>query len=214
MRGILRCHCGDPISGGPFKGKSKKAFFYYRCRHKGHNLISAIKSHNQFLGACELMSLISKNVKEVIKTTEAQLASAISDDKEILATKRRELTQREELLYALEEKWITVQIAKDTRNILELKSAIAELDKVPNLAFGLLKRNLELVTDMKYVYTQADTLSKKEFIAQVFDKNLYYENAIYQTPTMLRIFTHKCLIMKKKKGFFCIKKGILKAKSL
>jgi site-specific DNA recombinase len=32
LRGILKCHCGNPLSGAPSKGKSGKYFYYYKCR--------------------------------------------------------------------------------------------------------------------------------------------------------------------------------------
>ncbi|WP_090656424.1 zinc ribbon domain-containing protein [Parafilimonas terrae] len=49
LRGVLKCHCGNPLSGASSRGKSGKYFYYYKCRHSKHNNISAIKAHNQFL---------------------------------------------------------------------------------------------------------------------------------------------------------------------
>lgn len=34
---------------------------------------------------------------------------------------------------------------------------------------------------MKYVYTQADTMQKREFISMVFDNNLYYQEGVSNT---------------------------------
>jgi len=41
-------------------------------------------------------------------------------------------------------------------------------------------------------------MQKRDFINRVFDNNLYYQDGIYRTPTMLRIFTHNALKMKEK----------------
>lgn len=49
---------------------------------------------------------------------------------------------------------------------------------------------------MKYVYTRSDTMDKREFVRLVFDNNLYYQEGIYRTPAMMRVFTRNTLIMK------------------
>ncbi len=56
---------------------------------------------------------------------------------------------------------------------------------------------------MRHVCTVSDTLQKREFVNMVFDSNLYYENGIYRTPTMLGLVSHNHLKMKentKKEG--------------
>ncbi len=42
-----------------------KYFYYYKCKHPKHNNISAIKAHEQFLNACDLMSISQTNIKEI-----------------------------------------------------------------------------------------------------------------------------------------------------
>lgn len=83
-------------------------------------------------------------------------------------------------------------------NIFNLKGAIERLSNDQSQAFSILEKNLNLLTDMRYVYTKSDTLQKREFVTLVFDSNLYYENGIYRTPTMLHILSHNYLIMKEK----------------
>ncbi|MEA5128680.1 MAG: winged helix-turn-helix transcriptional regulator [Proteiniphilum sp.] len=67
------------------------------------------------------------------------------------------------------------------------------------------EKNLYLPSDLGYVYSQADTMQKREFVNLVFEQNLYYKEGIFRTPTMLQIFTHKVLEMKEK-GYFIYKK--------
>jgi site-specific DNA recombinase len=121
-------------------------------------------------------------------------------------------------LFVVEEKWIKNEINKDTydrwyatynKNILNLKGAIERLSIDQILAFDILEKNLGLLTDMRYVYSTADTLQRREFINLVFDNNLYYQSGIYRTPTMMPLFSHNylkmkekgCLIYEKKEGF-------------
>jgi len=65
LRGILKCYCGTPLSRIPSRGKSGKYFYYYKYKHSGHNNISAIKAHNQFLEVCELMRLPAPKIKRI-----------------------------------------------------------------------------------------------------------------------------------------------------
>ena len=68
LRGVLKCHCGAPLTGAPSRGKSGKYFYYYKCKHSKHNNISAIKAHEQFLNACDLMSISETNIKGIRNT--------------------------------------------------------------------------------------------------------------------------------------------------
>lgn len=55
----------------------------------------------------------------------------------------------------------------------------------------LIDDNLHLVSDLKVKYQHADTLQKREFLALGFTNNLYYQNGVYRTPTVLDIFEDK-----------------------
>ncbi len=118
---------------------------------------------------------------------------------------------------AVEEKWIHDQISKDTydrwtgnynSDIVFLQAEINKLNKDQSPALAILNKHLHLLTDLRYVFTQADTIQKREFIAQGFDSNLYYENGVYRTPTMLEIFSHNHLKMREKNLVIFEKKGI------
>ncbi|MNQ47549.1 hypothetical protein D3C85_613940 [compost metagenome] len=107
----------------------------------------------------------------------------------------------------MEEKWLNSEITRDiydrwyaTYNYtrLNLKDAISRLSTDIGEAFHVLKRNLDVMTDISGVYNQDDTLRKREFINLVFDTNLYYENPIYRTLTMSTVFYFNHLEMKDK----------------
>ena len=88
-----------------------------------------------------------------------------------------------------------------------LTAAIERLSPNQGKAFEILDRNLDLLGDIRHVYTKSDTLQKREFVNMVFDGNLYYQEGIYRTPTILDIFSHNaskmeekgCLIYQKKR---------------
>ncbi|MDB4919092.1 MAG: hypothetical protein JWQ54_1075 [Mucilaginibacter sp.] len=207
LRGILRCHCGQPLSGAPSRGKTGKWFYYYKCKFPQHNNVSAIKSHNQFLEVCELMSLSQTNIKYIKETAEQSLETAMNSNKKALVEKKEELEKVQEKLFAVEEKWISSQISRETYDrwssnyngeIFSIKGAVERLGKDHSQGFKILAKHLNFLTDIKYIYGKADTIQKREFVNLVFDSNLYYQNGVYRTPTMMEVFAHNSLIMREK----------------
>ena len=215
LRGVLRCYCGSPLSGAPSRGKSGQYFYYYKCRHPRHNNISATKAHNQFLEICQLMSLPSYTVRKIQAGCRTSLDKELESNRTKAIEKRKEMENVEEKLLSLEEKWIKNEISKETYerwygnysdSILTLKGSIERLSNSQNLSFDMLEKNMGLLTDLRHVYTTADTLQKREFIHLVFDNNLYYENGIYRTPTMMPLLAHNHLKMREKNLLYYEKK--------
>ncbi len=207
LRGVLKCHCGNPLSGAPSRGKSGRYFYYYKCRFSKHNNISAIKANDQFLGACQLMSLSENKVQEIRNGCKSAIEVEMEGNRKKIDEKKQQLAEVEEKLFAVEEKWIKNEINRDTydrwystynSSILTFKGAIDRLSKDQSEAFGILNKHLNLLTDMRYVYTTADTIKKREFVSMVFDNNLYYQDGIYRTPTMMDMLSHNSLLMKEK----------------
>lgn len=207
LRGLLKCHCGTPLSGAPSRSKSGKYYDYYKCRFSKHNNISAIKSHEQFLKACELMSLPEEIIKRITNNSQQMIDKELKSNQKKIIEKKSQQQKIEEKLFALEEKWIDNEIEKETYNrwfsnynnsLLEIQASIERLGTNSRRAFNILKDNLTMLNDLRFVYDSADTMQKRQFIELVFDSNLYYQNGIYRTPTMLGLFSHNHLEMKKK----------------
>ncbi len=205
LRGVLKCHCGNPLSGAPSRGKSGKYFYYYKCKHSKHNNISAVNSHRQLSGAIGLMSLPEHLVTEIRQRSRFDIECKMKENSQKAEKKKEVLEEVEKKLLAVEEKFITNQIAKDTyerwhstytSDIFEIKAAIERYSINYSKAYDIIDKNLSKLSNLEYVYNQATTLQKREFINLVFDNNLYYENGIYRTPTMFDIFTDKCQEMK------------------
>jgi site-specific DNA recombinase len=79
-----------------------------------------------------------------------------------------------------------------------LKKDIARLGKQETHLFSILDKHISLITDIRGMYESADTICKQEFVKLGFDNNLYYENGIYRTPTMLDCLSRNYLKMKDK----------------
>ena len=86
-----------------------------------------------------------------------------------------------------------------------LNTAIQNLQQDQDKIYKKLYNNLELLGDIRQVYNLADTTAKQELIRLVFDNNLYYENGMYRTPTMIEELSHNALIMEEK-GLLVYKK--------
>ena len=113
----------------------------------------------------------------------------------------------EEKLHAVEEKWISNQIGRDTyerwsstynTEIFTIKAYIERYTRDQNQGYKILKKYLHHLGDMKFVYNQSDTIEKRALVSKVFDSNLYYENGVYRTPTIVPVLACNELIMKEK----------------
>ncbi len=93
-----------------------------------------------------------------------------------------------------------------TKRDTESQRVIERLSNDQRKAFSILEDNLNLLTDMRHVYTVSNTLQKREFVKRVFDSNLYYENGIYRTPTILGLLSHNHLKMKESRGWYTKRK--------
>jgi len=205
LRGILKCHCGNVLTGAPSRGKSGQYFYYYKCRLSKHNNISAKKAHDQFDIALELMSLPVRSVKKIRDSANKEIERELENNRKAVTEKKSELAKEQELLYAVEEKWIKNEIDQETyqrwhlkykSNIDNLQIAIARLNTNHREAYEILNKQLDVFTDIKSVYHKFDTQEKREFIDLVFDSNLYYENGIYRTPTMMNLLSTNYLKMR------------------
>lgn len=214
LRGVVKCHCGVPLTGAPSRGKSGKYFYYYKCKHSKHNNISAIKAHEQFLNACDLMSVPERQIKEIRNGCYASLEQEVKVNNKRASEKKHELEEIQQRLNVVEEKWFKDEINKDTYQrwystysdqMLTLTAAIERLSANQGKTFEILESNLNLLGDIRHIYIKSDTLKKREFVNMVFEGNLYYEKGIYRTPTMLDMFSHNASKMEEK-GYLIYKK--------
>ncbi len=154
---------------------------------------------------CELMSLPNGKVAEIRKGCNIALETEMKANKQKAQQKKSELAEAQDKLFSVEEKWIKNEINRDTYDrwytpynstILKLKGSIERLNRDQGSVFEILKKDLDLLTDIPYVYQIADTVQKREFVNMVFDNNLYYQDGIYLTPTMMKMLLRKSLKMK------------------
>ena len=208
LRAVLKCHCGTPLTGAASTGKGGKHFLYYKCNQQsGHNNISAIKAHQQLLSVWEYMSLPDYLIAVTKQKNQQMLEEHFSTNIKLLRNKKNEYNKAQEELESIEQKWISNQMSFETYQRwysrltdqrIALKAQIAKLGQDQNETWLLLQDELEKLSDLKYLYNQAQTVEKQNMLKLVFDNSLYYQNKIYRTPYIMEIFTSNTLILKEK----------------
>ncbi|MFS0491958.1 recombinase family protein [Leadbetterella byssophila] len=207
LRGVLKCHCGQLLTGAPSRGKSGQYYNYYKCQHSKHNNVNADKAHDQFLEVCKLMSIPEAKIQLIQANSEKELELSLKSNKSRAEQKQQELDGVQTKLMRVEEKWISNEVNRDTyerwyrqytNEASTLTSEIRKLKTNHQHAFQKLSGHLDKLSDMHYIYSKCCMEDKQSFIKLVFDNNLYYENGIYRTPTMMQMFAHNSLKMKEK----------------
>ncbi len=162
------------------------------------------------------MSLTEGKVKEIRNGCKSAIQLEMEGNTKKIKEKSQQLEAVQEKLFSVEEKWIKNEISRDTydrwystynQSIINLSGTIERLSKDQGKVFDILSKHLDLLTDMRYVYSHSDTLHKREFVSMVFDNNLYYQDGIYRTPTMTDLLAHNSLLMKEKGYLIYEKKG-------
>ncbi|MET3880005.1 hypothetical protein [Chitinophaga sp. OAE865] len=120
----------------------------------------------------------------MFKNTEALIEKELSETNQKIKIKKVELEKEQSNMVSLEGKYIANEISRDTyerwnasitNNIRNINAAIERYSQDPNKVWKILNKNIELITDMGYVYENIDVLEKRDLVKIVFDSNLYYQ---------------------------------------
>lgn len=204
LRGVLKCHCNQPLTGAASKGKAKW-YNYYKCNKPGHNNISAIKAHDQLQEILNLLSLEEEMVEQILAYSKEAMQEKMKENKQQLQQCKRELEQEEKKLLSVEEKWIQNQVTHETysrwysditNKRISLKARIETLSRDEEEQWMLMYGQLEKLTDLRYLYNRIATTEKQELLRLVFDNGLYYQSSLYRTPYLMETFTHNSLKLK------------------
>ncbi|WP_278020835.1 recombinase family protein [Flavobacterium ginsengisoli] len=212
LRGILKCHCGNPLTGAPSRGKSGKYFYYYKCKFPRHNNLSAVKIHDQLLSVLEVITFPESMINQIIKGCRIKVTKELNLKKLKIIRKEKQLYDFQEKLSLLEEKWIIGEISVKSfeKWSLEYQSKIthiAEYIKKMKLFVArvteLLQQRLDLLIDMKQIFCFAALLQKRELLKFLFNNNLYYLNGNYLTNEINKSVLYK-LSSLENRGLFII----------
>ena len=85
------------------------------------------------------------------------------------------------------------------KDIIFLKAEIDKLSNDESRTQEALFKNLDALGDLHFIYHNCTTLQKHQLLNTVFDRNLFYYQSVYRTPTLLPVFHHNLLILKEKR---------------
>lgn len=212
LRGILKCHCGNPLTGAPSRGKSGKYFYYYKCKLPRHNNLSAIKIHEQFLSILELITFPEKMINEIMRGCKRKINKEVNSRRLKILRKEKQLIDLAQKLSCLEEKWILGEIKRmsyekwnlDYNNkISEITESIEKLKSSVVNAIEIFEQKLDLLIDVKQIFGLGTLLQKRELIKLLFNNNLYYLNGNYLATNLQSPLVYKWPLLKEN-GFFMI----------
>lgn len=95
---------------------------------------------------------------------------------------------------------------------MALKAQLDGLNKNDEDIHSLLEKKLVKLTDLNQLYNDCTILQKQHLIRLGFDQQLYYQDGVYRTPSLLPIFVRNELILREKKLLIVEKKGDFLAK--
>ncbi|MBN8718495.1 MAG: hypothetical protein J0H85_03560 [Sediminibacterium magnilacihabitans] len=170
--------------------------------------MSVTKAHDQLRQVFGLMSVPDKAIKIIRNSADRIFENKVVEDKRLLEDKKKELALEEAKLFSIEEKWITNKITQDTydrwfnsinNTRISLRACIERLSGDQDRTYKILQNNLGKLSDLEFVFNNTNTLEKQEFVKLGFEQNLYYQDGVYRTPTMIDLLAHNSYIMKEKR---------------
>ena len=114
LRGVLRCHCSQPVTGAPSRNRWGNYYYYYKCKHSKHLNLSVPKAHQQLEETFHYMSLTDRMVKAIEIATESKYSVQVKENRKLLIKKQHELEDISERLLSIEEKYIGNKIEFET----------------------------------------------------------------------------------------------------
>jgi site-specific DNA recombinase len=222
LRGVLLCHCGHPLTGAASTGRHGRKFYYYKCdKVSAHNNISAKKVHAQLAEIWKYLSIPASALRSVRSQCESILEKKLETSRKASDKNRTALEKIEEQIHSLESKWVGNQMTFDTydrwhRELttqkMALKAQLEGLEGKESELFKLLQTQLVKLTDLNALYQEATILQKQQLVWLGFERQLYYQDGVARTPSVLPIFYHNELILREKKLLYIEKKRDFLAK--
>ncbi len=216
LRGVLKCHCGLILTGAPSRGKTGNYWYYYKCKHKGHNNISVVKAQKQLEEILELLSLPEDKVKLIRQNSEQEFEQQLKNRKLLVADLEKELDADQKKLTTVEDKYFGGKVNEDTyqrwakelsTRISQTKAKIQRMGQDHRALHERMYSVLDRLTDLKFVYKSISVSDGQELLRVGFDRNLYYQGGIYRTPTLIKTLAHNELKLREKGLLLIDKKG-------
>lgn len=202
LRGFLLCQsCGGLHTGGKSKGRSAY-YYYYRCKKCNGENYSANKVHNEICEILQHLSLDKSYIDALKIESEMQLEVNLKDRNRKLQKINSEYTAISEKINALEEKYITNKIEQSTyekwfpifsKDLNGKTMELDELKKDNSKTRELYNTALPYLTDLNWIYNQANIEGKQTFLKGIFLGGFTKEKVGGRTGLLNPMFHHNSL---------------------
>jgi DNA invertase Pin-like site-specific DNA recombinase len=207
LKGVLKCQCGKGFTAGNSRGKSGKYYWYYLCHSHRETNHPAKRLHDQFDEILKTLSLREPQIAGLQEIAEAEMHEQLKDRYSRVTSLKKELLTTDEKIENLEEKFIEGYLAPVTYKKWYSKFSAAQSSLRHQLAaeenytdhWKLFHEQIHRLTDIHYLFHEAELLQKRVFIRQVFGVGFHYFEGAYRTPYLLPLLNHNTLILKQKK---------------
>lgn len=217
LRGVVKCHCGLPLTGAKSTGKSGMKFPYYNCKIKGHNTIPVKKAHEQLEGVFKELSLPKETIMNIESIGRNLVKERLENNQELYAKNKKEYDEVDAKLKSIEEKYISNQMNYETyqrwfsdltKNRRALAARLEVFNGKSDDIYQLFNNEINQLVDLGQIYQKASTVKKQELLRLVFGSTLYYKDQCYRTPYLMKIFNHNQLTTNQKHIIFTKEKGV------
>ena len=202
LRGYLRCEqCGEKLTGGRSKGRSKY-YYYYKCRScKGQNR-SAPKVHRWIRALLDDMTFAAAEVEEFVNAAneEYNLLESQRTHREKALTK--EVAEAQQRIDTLQEKYFEGKVTDEVYRKYNSKYQDEYHDKkrqLARLSTSVKDRRaqfdayIEGITSLRRIYDGLPTEERRVLLELIFGAEMYLWEGGVRTANVLPQFLHKAL---------------------
>lgn len=200
LRGVLQCTCcGGLHTGGRSKGRSAY-YWYYLCNTCNGQNYSATKTHDEFKTVLQGLSLSEGSVQYLLEATRREMEVGLQQSTDQLQRVEKQRETLAKKIESLERKYIDDKIAFETytrycteykAQLHQLNNEIVELTKDTDELWELYRQHLPRLTDLYWIYYNAELTMKQELTRKIFPGGLIKEKVGYRTAFLEPTFHHK-----------------------
>lgn len=169
--------------------------------------MSARDVHDKLSQVLDLMSLPEDMAKRIRENSKVALEQRLKMDSQSVKEKEKQLSEVESKLFAIEEKWISNQINRETYerwfeklNIERsaLKNEMQKLNISQSSVYVLLEKNLDKITNIRQLYESAEVSEKQEMLRLIFADTLYFKDGLLHSKVLLPFLSSNLSAMEEK----------------
>lgn len=191
LRGFLNCpECGRKLTASASRSRNKSLHYYYHCQRKYNCTfrVSRAKAHEHFLDLLEDIgakaSFIRKTIAKQTKTGKMQTTEAR------IAELKRLIVKQDDLLFALNKKFIADNIDRSTYDVMKAKLEsekhdyeieLKELHGFSSRYKSMLVFLFRYATHLKNFYHESDLIVKQRLLGSNFVQNLQIDSEKVRT---------------------------------